>query len=61
MISFREIDNLYNVLVSAPTSSGKTAVAEYGLISTIQKDKKIIYTSPIKSLSNEKYKEFINN
>jgi superfamily II RNA helicase len=58
LISFREIDNLYNVLVSAPTSSGKTAVAEYGLISTIQKEKKVIYTSPIKSLSNEKYKEF---
>ncbi len=58
LISFREIDLLYNVLVSAPTSSGKTAVAEYGLISTIQKGKKVIYTSPIKSLSNEKYKEF---
>jgi superfamily II RNA helicase len=58
LISFREIDSLYNVLVSAPTSSGKTAVAEYGLISTIKKGKKVIYTSPIKSLSNEKYKEF---
>ena len=58
LISFREVDKERNVLVSAPTSSGKTAVAEYGLISTIQKNKKVIYTSPIKSLSNEKYKEF---
>jgi len=32
LISFREIDKNKNVLVSAPTSSGKTAVAEYALL-----------------------------
>jgi len=58
LISFREIDLNKNVLVSAPTSSGKTAVAEYALIKYVKEGKKVIYTSPIKSLSNEKYKEF---
>mgnify|MGYP003340857939 CR=1 FL=1 len=46
------------MLVSAPTSSGKTAVAEYAVFKNIKENNKIIYTSPIKSLSNEKYKEF---
>lgn len=58
LISFREIDLNRNVLVSAPTSSGKTAVAEYALLKYAKEGKKVIYTSPIKSLSNEKYKEF---
>jgi len=58
LIAFREIDLDNNVLVSAPTSSGKTSVAEYALIRAVQNKKKVIYTSPIKSLSNEKYKEF---
>ena len=58
LFSFKSIDNGHNILVSAPTSSGKTMVAEYGIISNLAQNKKIIYTSPIKSLSNEKYKEF---
>lgn len=69
IFSFQAIDNDKNVLVSAPTSSGKTMVAEYGIIKHTKlyqpdkfnqsdKKRKIIYTSPIKSLSNEKYKEF---
>ena len=58
LFSFKAIDDNNNVLVSAPTSSGKTMVGEYAIISQLQKNNKIIYTSPIKSLSNEKYKEF---
>ena len=58
LFSFQSIDNNHNILVSAPTSSGKTMVAEYGIISHIKQNHKIIYTSPIKSLSNEKFKEF---
>ena len=58
LFSFESISNDSNVLVSAPTSSGKTMVGEYAIISHLKKNHKIIYTSPIKSLSNEKYKEF---
>lgn len=49
-----------NVIVSAPTSSGKTLCAIYGIYHHLQQNptKKIIYTSPIKSLSNQKYYEF---
>jgi superfamily II RNA helicase len=51
-----EKDN--HVLISVPTSSGKTCCAEYAIHYNLKKNKRIIYTTPIKSLSNEKYKEF---
>jgi superfamily II RNA helicase len=56
--SFNCISKDQNVLVTAHTGSGKTAVAKYAVAHYIKKGKKIIYTSPIKALSNQKYKEF---
>ena len=47
-----------NILVCAHTSSGKTLVAEYGIALGKKKNQKVIYTSPIKALSNQKYCEF---
>jgi superfamily II DNA/RNA helicase len=51
------IDKGIHVLVSAPTGSGKTAIAEYSIEKTKEKypDGRIVYTCPIKSLCNEKY------
>ena len=46
-----------NVFVTAHTGCGKTVVAIYGIANSL-KGKKVIYTSPTKSLSNQKYKEF---
>jgi len=43
-----------NVLVTAHTGSGKTVPAIFGIADSLSKNKKIIYTSPIKSLSNQK-------
>jgi superfamily II RNA helicase len=53
-----KIENDENVLVTAHTGSGKTLIAEYTILSKTAKGKKVIYTSPIKSLSNQKYYEF---
>ena len=47
-----------NILVCAPTSSGKTLVAEYGIALGKKNKKKVIYASPIKALSNQKYCDF---
>ena len=49
-----------NVLVSAPTGSGKTFCATYAISQYITRypNKRVIYTSPIKSLSNQKRNEF---
>jgi antiviral helicase SKI2 len=47
-----------NVLVCAHTSSGKTVVAEYAIALGKRAGKRVFYTSPIKALSNQKYREF---
>ncbi|XP_031351055.1 exosome RNA helicase MTR4 [Photinus pyralis] len=52
------IDNNQSVLVSAHTSAGKTVVAEYAVAISLKKKQRVIYTTPIKALSNQKYREF---
>ena len=52
------IDLKKHVLVTAHTGSGKTLPAEYAIEKFCKEGKKVIYTSPIKSLSNQKYHEF---
>jgi superfamily II RNA helicase len=47
-----------NVLLAAPTGSGKTLVAEYAVEDAVSKGRRAIYTSPIKALSNQKYRDF---
>ena len=53
-----ELENGHSLVLSAPTGSGKTLVAEYLIEKVLKGDKKIIYTSPIKALSNQKYRDF---
>lgn len=53
-----------NVLVCAKTGSGKTLVGEYQIYHSLSKGKRVFYTTPIKSLSNQKFydlkKQFSN-
>lgn len=46
-----------SVMCSVPTSSGKTTLAKYGIAKTMAEGKRVVYTSPIKTLSNQKYAE----
>lgn len=46
-----------SVLVAAHTSAGKTAVAEYAIAKALKNNQRVIYTSPIKALSNQKFRE----
>ena len=56
--SFQAIERGDNLLVVAPTSSGKTSVARFAtLYNLIVKGVRVIYTTPIKTLSNEKFRE----
>jgi superfamily II RNA helicase len=48
----------HHVLVTAHTGSGKTLPAEFAINHFTKTGKKVIYTSPIKALSNQKYYEF---
>jgi hypothetical protein len=47
-----------HVLVTAHTGSGKTLPAEFAIQYFVEQGKKVIYTSPIKALSNQKFYEF---
>ena len=49
---------LEDVLVTAPTGSGKTLVAEYAVALALHQQKKVFYTTPLKALTNSKYQEF---
>lgn len=51
------IEREESVLVAAHTSAGKTAVAEYAIAHALARGKRVFYTSPIKALSNQKFRE----
>jgi superfamily II RNA helicase len=46
-----------SVLVTAPTGTGKTLVAEYAIWRAQQRGQRVIYTTPLKALSNQKYRD----
>lgn len=56
-VSIASIERNESVLVSAHTSAGKTVVAEYAIAQSLRDKQRVIYTSPIKALSNQKYRE----
>lgn len=44
-------------MVAAHTSAGKTVVAEYAIAKALAAQQRVVYTSPLKALSNQKYRE----
>lgn len=57
-VSVHSIQRNESVLVSAHTSAGKTVVAEYAIAQCLKNNQRVIYTSPIKALSNQKFRDF---
>ncbi len=47
-----------SVVVSAPTGSGKTLIGEYAIVLGQQFQKRVFYTTPLKALSNQKFRDF---
>lgn len=47
-----------DVLVTAPTGTGKTAIALYAMTKNFKEGGRTFYTTPLKALSNEKFKDF---
>ncbi|MCC6494992.1 MAG: DEAD/DEAH box helicase, partial [Propionibacteriaceae bacterium] len=45
------------VLVAAPTGAGKTVVGEFAVFLALRTGRKCFYTTPIKALSNQKYRD----
>jgi len=52
------IDRGESVIVAAPTGAGKTLIAEYAIDLAMQRGRQILYTAPIKALSNQKFRDF---
>jgi ATP-dependent RNA helicase HelY len=47
-----------SVMVAAPTGTGKTVVAEFAVFRARERKRRALYTTPIKALSNQKYRDF---
>ncbi len=47
-----------NMVVSSPTASGKTLVAEIAMVAAVRAGRKAIYVSPLRALTSEHYREF---
>ena len=52
------IDAGESVLVAAPTGAGKTLVAEHAIERALAQGRRAFYTTPIKALSNQKFRDF---
>ncbi|KAK4475601.1 hypothetical protein MN116_000876 [Schistosoma mekongi] len=52
------LENNQTVFVAAHTSSGKTVIAEYACAVCLRRGSRVIYTSPVKALSNQKFYDF---
>lgn len=55
--AINSINQNHDVIVSTHTGNGKTLVADYIIDKCISENKTVIYTAPIKALSNQKYRE----
>ncbi len=69
MIPFEKLDEFqveaierlragYNVIVSAPTGTGKTAIIDHVIVDWIDQGERVIYTGPLKALCNQKFRDF---
>ena len=56
--AINDIKSNNNVLVVAPTGSGKTYIAEKSIEHYLKKQQNVFYTTPIKALSNQKFNDF---
>ena len=57
----RALDAIFagkGVVVAAPTGAGKTLVADYAIDLALSQGRRVLYTSPIKALSNQKFRDF---
>ncbi|GJM96917.1 hypothetical protein PR202_ga13792 [Eleusine coracana subsp. coracana] len=57
-VSIACLERKESILVAAHTSAGKTTIAEYAIALSKRENLRVIYTSPIKALSNQKYRDF---
>lgn len=52
------LDAGHSVLVCAPTGTGKTVIADWAVERALSRGREVIYTAPIKALSNQKFRDY---
>jgi superfamily II RNA helicase len=52
------VDREESLIVAAPTGAGKTLIAEYAIERCVAQGARVLYTAPIKALSNQKFRDF---
>ncbi len=58
--AFAGFDEGRHVIVAAPTGAGKTLVASYAIDQCLQRGTRVFYTTPIKALSNQKFRDLVD-
>ena len=58
--AIRRLERGECVFVSAPTSAGKTVVAEYAFALCCEHNTRALYAAQTRALSNQKYRDFLN-
>jgi superfamily II RNA helicase len=54
-----ELDEGRSVLVSAPTGTGKTVIADHMVAEALEAGRQVVYTAPVKALSNQKFRDYV--
>jgi len=58
--AIRAINSGNSVVLTAPTGSGKTLIGEFAIYRGLSHDNRVFYTTPLKALSNQKFRDFAN-
>ncbi len=58
--AIRAINSGNSVVLTAPTGSGKTLIGEFAIYRGLCHDSRVFYTTPLKALSNQKFRDFAN-
>ncbi len=58
--AIKAINSGNSVVLTAPTGSGKTLIGEFAIYRALSHESRVFYTTPLKALSNQKFRDFVN-